>query len=133
MHYYGVTGEGFLCPWHLSLISGKRGYTLNFHYKIQQFILFSASGGFAPDPPHYRLALCARHMAPLFKLLDPPVSAGADVNLRRMQLQRQMLRYSKQIVKHVQETYKFERLELHQQTTCLCSLLLVNRVRQPVK
>jgi len=40
-----------------------------------------------------------------------------------MQLQRQMLRYTEQVVKkHAQEKYNFERLELHQQTTCLGSL-----------
>jgi len=44
-----------------------------------------------------------------------------------------MRRYTEQVVKHAQEKYDFERLELHQQTTCLGSLFHVNGVRWPVK
>ena len=34
--------------------------------------------GAKPPDPHYRLALRARHMAPLSKLLDPPVRLWAS-------------------------------------------------------
>jgi len=65
--------------------SGKKGYTLNFHYKTQPFIIkiCSASGGLRPlttlpgalsfdqwgsgGQSHYRLALRARHMAHPFQ------------------------------------------------------------------
>jgi len=79
-------GRLFMC---LTFIMncGKRGYTLNFHYKTQPFItkIRSASGGFVPwpgalllDPTHKTPIIGSRLCSPygpLFKLLDPPVGA----------------------------------------------------------
>jgi len=46
-------GKSFLCPWHLSWISGKKRICVEFYYKTQPFIIqiSSVSGGEAPWPP----------------------------------------------------------------------------------
>jgi len=92
---------GFLCPWHLSWISGKRGYTLNFHHKTELYykntFSFRAALGFAPWPPnqglcpwtHWGKAIIILHSARGYQrllksdsLTDAPTCLGPEVMLK---------------------------------------------------